>query len=57
MEQVSTRIINIIRYSKNVDFVYIYFCEATDSMRYRLPNAYKEVSNINHSGSVDDYSI
>ena len=31
----------------HVDFCHIYFCEATDSMQYRSPNAYQEVSNTN----------
>ena len=39
---------------KNFDFIYVYFCKATDSMQYRIPNEYQEVSNTNHFGSVSD---
>ena len=31
-----------------------YVCEATDSMQYRLPNAYQEVWNKKRFGSVSD---
>ena len=43
-----------IRYRKHVDFIHVYFCEATDPVQYRPPNAYQEVSNTNHFGSVSD---
>ena len=39
---------------KSVDFIHIYFCEATDSMQYCLPNTNQEVSNTNDFGSVSD---
>ena len=41
---------------KNVNFIHVYFCEATDSKQYRPPNAYiyQEVSNTNHFGSVSE---
>ena len=35
-------------------FIHVYVCEATNSMQYRPPNAYQEVSNTNHFGSVSD---
>ena len=41
--------LELIRYprSKNVAFIHLYFYEATDSMQYRPPNAYEDVSNTN----------
>ena len=48
--------LELIRYGKNVDFIHVYFCEAIDSMQYRPPNAYREVSNTNHFGSIS-YSL
>ena len=41
-------------YIKNVEFIHVYFCEATDSVQYRQPNTYQEVLNTNHFGSVSD---
>ena len=32
---------------KNVDFIHLYFCEATDSVQYRPPIAYQDVSSTN----------
>ena len=32
------------RSKTNVHYIHVYFCEATDSMQYRPPNAYQEVS-------------
>ena len=32
--------LELIRYRKNVDFIHVYFCEATDSMQYHPPTAY-----------------
>ena len=29
----------------NVDFIHVYFCEATDSMQYRSPNEYQACSS------------
>ena len=46
--------LELIQYRDNVDFIHVYFCEATDSMQYRPPNAYQEVSNTNHFGPVSD---
>ena len=47
--------VELIRCHKNVDFIHIYFCEATDLMIiYRPPNTSHEVSNTNHVGSVSD---
>ena len=37
-----------------VDFIHVYFGETPDSMHYRPPNAYQEVSNTNHFGSDAD---
>ena len=31
----------------NVDFIHVYFYEATDAIQYRPPNAYQDVSNTN----------
>ena len=31
--------VELIRFRKNIDFIHIYFCEARNSMEYRLPNA------------------
>ena len=39
---------------KNVDFIHVYFCEATASMQYRPLNANQEVSTRKHFGSVSD---
>ena len=39
--------IELIRYHKNVDFIHVYFFEATDSMQHSPLNAYKDVSNTN----------
>ena len=47
--------VEFILYHKNVDFIHVYFCEATDSMQYRPPNANQEVSNTSDGGgSVSD---
>ena len=46
--------VELIRYRKNVDFIHVYFCEATDSMQYRPPNVNQEFSNTNHFGSFSD---
>ena len=47
--------LELIWYRKKIfDFIHIYICEATDSMQYRPPNAYQEVSNTNHFGSISD---
>ena len=46
--------VELIRCHKNVDFIHIYFCEATDSMIYRPTNASHEVSNTNHVASVSN---
>ena len=46
--------LELIRYCKHFDFIHVYFCEAMDSMQYRPPNAYREVSNINHFWPVYD---
>ena len=32
----------------------MYFCDATDSLQYRLPNATQEASNTSHFGYVSD---
>ena len=37
---------------KNVDFIHVYFCDATDSMQYRPPKPNEELSSTNHFGSV-----
>ena len=44
--------VELKRYHKKVDFIHVYFCKAADSMQYRPPNAYQEVSNTNHFGFV-----
>ena len=44
----------LLRCRKKVDVIHIYFCEATDSMQYRPPNANQDVSKTNHFGSVSD---
>ena len=46
--------VGLIRYCKNVDFIHVYFCEATDSMQYRPPNVNHEFSIKNHFGSISD---
>ena len=35
-----------------IDVIHGDFCETTDSMQYRPPNANQEVSNTNHLGSL-----
>ena len=35
--------LEIIRYSKKIDFIHVYFCEVSNSMQYRPPNACQEV--------------
>ena len=39
--------LELIQYRKNVDFIHVYFCKAMDSMQYRPPDAYQNVSNTN----------
>ena len=39
---------------KGVDFIHVYFCEAANSMQYRQPNSYQEVSNPNNFDSVSE---
>ena len=46
--------LEVIRYRSKVDFIHIYVCEATDSMQYRSPKGFQEVSSANHFGSVSD---
>ena len=46
--------LELIRSVKKLEFIHVYFCEATDSMQYHPPNSYQEVSNANHFGSVSD---
>ena len=46
--------VELIRYRKNVDFIHVYFCEATDSMQYRPTNVNQEFANTNHFGSISD---
>ena len=46
--------VELIRYRKHVDFVHVYFCEATDSMQYRPRNLNHVFSNTNHCGSIFD---
>ena len=47
--------LEFIRYrKKNVDFIHVYDCVASDSIKYRSPNAYHDVSNTNHFGYVSD---
>ena len=50
------QLVALIQYNaiQNLDFIHVYFCEATDSMQYRSPNANRAFSNTNHFGSVDD---
>ena len=38
--------LELMRYSKNVDFIHVLFCKTTDSMQYRPPNANQEFSNF-----------
>ena len=42
--------LELMRYHKNVEFIHVYFCEATALMQYRSPNAYREVSTTSHVG-------
>ena len=51
-EQLATRI-NTIPYIFFY-FIHVYFCKVTNSMQYRPPNVYQEVSNTNYFGSVSD---
>ena len=44
--------VELIRCRKDVDFIHVYLCEATDSMQYRPPNANQAISNTNHFGSI-----
>ena len=46
--------VELIRYRKNVVFIHVYFCEATDSMQYRPPNVNQEFPNTNHFGSISE---
>ena len=46
--------VELIRCRKNVDFIYVYFCETRNSMQYRPPNANQEVSNTNYFGTVSE---
>ena len=46
--------VGLIRYCTNVDFIHVYFCEATDSMKYRPPNVNQEFSNKNQFDSISD---
>ena len=49
--------LELILYHKNVDIIHVFFREATDSLQYHPPNAYREVSNTNHFGTVSDSQV
>ena len=59
---VDKRIVNIMKVYigrnnnavKNVYFIQVYFCEATNSMQYPPANTNQALSNTNHFGSVSD---
>ena len=49
--------LELIWYLKNVDFIHVYVCKATDSMQYGRPNVYKEVSSTKHFGHCHFWTI